>query len=194
MCPHHWSIHDPLSCIWSFLITVSSVHWTFLVAQMVKNPPANAGNPGLDPWVRKILWRRKWQPTPVFLPGEFHEQRSLTGHSPWSHRVRHDWATNRLSRDWAIYRFLLLCLTLPVIFTPRAELPSIRWQAAVNHTAGLQVPALRGPVFFYCMFPSSDIQRFCHSSENLLCAPWTQKLSFGRTGLNLTCGRGEAWT
>ena len=38
---------------------------------------------GFDPWVRKILWRRKWQPTPVFLPGEFHGQRSLVGYSPW---------------------------------------------------------------------------------------------------------------
>ena len=36
-----------------------------------------------DPWVRKIPWRRKWQPTPVFLPGEFHGQRSLAGYSPW---------------------------------------------------------------------------------------------------------------
>ena len=36
-----------------------------------------------DPWVRKFSWRRKWQPTPVFLPGEFHEQRSLAGYSPW---------------------------------------------------------------------------------------------------------------
>ena len=33
--------------------------------------------PGFDPWVRKILWRRKWQSTPVFLPGEFHGQRRL---------------------------------------------------------------------------------------------------------------------
>ena len=33
--------------------------------------------PGFDPWVRKIPWRRKWQPTPVFLPGESHGQRSL---------------------------------------------------------------------------------------------------------------------
>ena len=32
--------------------------------------------PGFDPWVRKILWKRKWQPTPVFLPGESHIQRS----------------------------------------------------------------------------------------------------------------------
>ena len=36
-----------------------------------------------DPWIRKIPWRRKWQPTPVFLPGEFHRQRSLAGYSPW---------------------------------------------------------------------------------------------------------------
>ena len=41
------------------------------------------GGPGFDPWVRKIPWRRKWQPTPVFLPGESHEWRSLVGYSPW---------------------------------------------------------------------------------------------------------------
>ena len=38
--------------------------------------------PGLDHWVEKILWRKTWQPTPVFLPGESHGQRSLAGHSP----------------------------------------------------------------------------------------------------------------
>ena len=39
-----------------------------------------------DHWVGKILWRRAWQPTPVFLPGDFHGQRSLVGYSPWSHK------------------------------------------------------------------------------------------------------------
>ena len=39
-----------------------------------------------DPWVRKIPWRRKWQPTPVILCGEFHEQRSLAGYNPWGHK------------------------------------------------------------------------------------------------------------
>ena len=38
---------------------------------------------GFDPWVRKILWRRKWQPTPVLLPGESHGQKSLVGYSLW---------------------------------------------------------------------------------------------------------------
>ncbi|KAB0344653.1 hypothetical protein FD754_021579 [Muntiacus muntjak] len=36
-----------------------------------------------DPWIAWIPWRRRWQPTPVILPGEFHEQRSLAGYSPW---------------------------------------------------------------------------------------------------------------
>ena len=37
---------------------------------------------GLDPWVGKIPWRRAWQPTPAFLPGDSHGQRSLVGYSP----------------------------------------------------------------------------------------------------------------
>jgi len=52
---------------------------TSLVAQMVKVSAYNAG----DPWVGKIPWRRKWQPTPIFLPGKSHGQRSLAGYSPW---------------------------------------------------------------------------------------------------------------
>ena len=39
-----------------------------------------------DPWVGKIPWRRAWQPTPVFLPGESHGQRNLVGYSPLSHK------------------------------------------------------------------------------------------------------------
>ena len=39
-----------------------------------------------DPWLSKIPWRRKWQPAPVFLPGKFHEYRSLVGYSPWGHK------------------------------------------------------------------------------------------------------------
>ena len=51
---------------------------------MVKNLPANAGDKSgeLESWVRKIPWSRAWQPTPVFLPGKSHEQRTLVDHSP----------------------------------------------------------------------------------------------------------------
>ena len=40
-----------------------------------------------DPWVRKIPWRRAWQPAPVFLPGESHGQRNLVGYSPWGRKI-----------------------------------------------------------------------------------------------------------
>ena len=50
----------------------------FPVAAMVKNLPW--GRPRFDPWVGKTPRRRVWLPTPIFLPEEFHEQRSLAGY------------------------------------------------------------------------------------------------------------------
>ena len=44
------------------------------------------GRPGFNPWVGKIPWRKKWQPTPVLLPGKSHGQRGLVGYSPWGHK------------------------------------------------------------------------------------------------------------
>jgi len=52
----------------------------FPVAQMVKNLPAMQETQVA--WVGKIPWRREWQPTPIFLPREFHGQRNLVGYSP----------------------------------------------------------------------------------------------------------------
>ena len=52
---------------------------------MVKNPPAMQ-EMQFDPRVGKIPWRRAWQPTPVFLPGESHGQRSLVGYSPCGYK------------------------------------------------------------------------------------------------------------
>ena len=57
-----------------------------LVAQMVKNPPANAGDPASIRESGNFPGEREWQPTPVFLPGESHGQRSLAGYSPWGHK------------------------------------------------------------------------------------------------------------
>ena len=51
---------------------------------VIKNLPANARDTGFDPWVKKIPWSGKWQPTPVFLPGKLLGQRSLVGYGPWA--------------------------------------------------------------------------------------------------------------
>ena len=55
---------------------------THLPMQETKDPRVSS----LCPWVGKIPWRRAWRPTPVFLPGESHGQRSLVGYSPWGCR------------------------------------------------------------------------------------------------------------
>ena len=55
-----------------------------------KEPTFQCRKHGFDPWVGQIPWRRKWHPTPVFLPGEFHGQRILVGYSPWGCRVSHN--------------------------------------------------------------------------------------------------------
>ena len=59
-------------------------------------------------WVRKIPWRRKWQPTPVFLPGESHGQRSLEGCSPWG--CKESDTTERLSTALHCSLFLYILL------------------------------------------------------------------------------------
>ena len=67
----------------------SCLSFSFLTLSLFTSPHLKKWNlrrPRFDPWVRKIPWRREWQPTPVFLPGEFHEQRSLAGYSPWGHK------------------------------------------------------------------------------------------------------------
>ena len=61
---------------------------------------ANAGDMGSIPGLGWFPWRRKWQPTPVLLPGKAHGQRSLEGCSQWGcKRVRHSWATKQQQQE-----------------------------------------------------------------------------------------------
>ena len=83
-----------LSKIWGWLSCLIMAHVSYgVVAKLLGFPGWLSGKEpacqvrrhrrcGLDPWVRKIFWRRKWQPILVFLPGESRGQRSLTGYSP----------------------------------------------------------------------------------------------------------------
>ena len=57
--------------------------WGFPGGTSDKKPSWQCRRPGFNPWVGKIPWRKAWQPTPVFLPGESHGQRSLAGYSAW---------------------------------------------------------------------------------------------------------------
>ena len=78
---------------------------SFPSGTVVKRPPAmqeTSRRHRFDPWVEKIPWRRKWQPTPVFLPGKSHGHKSLAGYSPWGCRVRHNWACTQCNEKQAL--------------------------------------------------------------------------------------------
>ena len=63
-----------------------TINWGFPGGASGKEPACQCRRHkrcGLDPWVRKILWKRAWQPTPVFLPGASHGKRSPADYSPW---------------------------------------------------------------------------------------------------------------
>ena len=73
------------------------------------NTGATGGSGSIPAWVRKILWRRVWQPTPVFLPGECHGQRSLVGYNPWGRiRVGHNWSDLARSQRERLRRIVKL--------------------------------------------------------------------------------------
>ena len=73
-------------------------------------------------WVAKTPWRRKWHPTPVFLPGKSHGQRSLEGYSPMgSQRVGHDWATKRLSTHTHLPSYWIVLISVLSVFYIQAH-------------------------------------------------------------------------
>ena len=80
---------------------------------VVKNLPAKQ-EMRVPPLGQEAPWRRKWPPTPVFLPGESHGQRSLQGYSPWGHRrVWYDSATKQ--QEQLAYGVVLILLYSRVI-------------------------------------------------------------------------------
>ena len=91
------------------------------------------GRPRFNPWVGKILWRRKWQPPPVLLPGKPHGWRSLVGYSPWGHKEsdtterlhHHHQSLLRLMSIESVMPPNRLILRHPVLLLP-SIFPSIR--------------------------------------------------------------------
>ena len=79
---------------WDLLVSSSSHRLPWELSS--KAPACQCRRRKFNPWVGKMPWRRKWQPTPVFLPGKSHGQRSLVGDSPQGcKRVEHNSATKQ---------------------------------------------------------------------------------------------------
>ena len=109
----------------------SELIWASLVAQMVKD--LQCRRPGFDPWVGKIPWRREWLPTTVFLFGEFHEQRSQVGFSPWTQKESD--TTHRLTNRTVVSQsgFSGPILCFPIFYflppTQHSTIQSSLWMA-----------------------------------------------------------------
>ena len=79
-----WQIErEKVEAVTDFIFSGSKITRGFSGGSDGKNVYLQCGRPGFNSWVRKIPWRRKWQPTPVLLPGKFHGWRSLVGYSQW---------------------------------------------------------------------------------------------------------------
>ena len=85
--------------ILSMILAEGLLYVAFIMLRWLsgKNPPAKTRNAGyavlVHLWVGKISWRKRWQPTPVFLPRKSYGQRRLVGYSPWGcKKLEHGWA------------------------------------------------------------------------------------------------------
>ena len=135
--------------------------WASQVVLVVKNPPADVRDlrHGFDPWDGKIPWRRAWQPTPAFLPGESHRQRSPVGYSPYSHT---EWDTTEatlqqhyLSRKWWTAEFHVCQNSFTSKPAKKQDLGYLAFrflELETDRWYGLDVPDL---VIIYLVFHSS---------------------------------------
>ena len=107
-----------LQCIYTYVLSYAALshfsHLTLCDRMRLKEPTCQCRRHKrciFDPWVRKIPWRRKWHPTPVFLPGKSHGQRTLAGYSPCGHTELDDWSDLAQHRTAHMYTYIGVLLS-----------------------------------------------------------------------------------
>ena len=133
-----------------------------------KESTCQCRRPGFDPWVRKIPWRRKWQPTPVFLPGESPRQKSLVGYSPRGHKKSgtiellsvqpHRMKTQLLCIERCAERDALPGIAHMIVGTGQASLKAIRQATRTSRLQTLRQEPILQSAGEIC---SSEKHQFC---------------------------------
>ena len=120
---------------------------------------------GFNPWVGKIFWRRVWQPTPVFLPGESHRPRNLVGCSPWGRKKSDMTEATQYAhtRSYAITKIPLLRRNWTLILGGKNDFHSFLEKEGMDHMVCFITSLLGGTYFAY---PSNALAflslfRFC---------------------------------
>ena len=153
-----------------------------------ENPPANGWRCEFNPWVGKIPWRREWPPTPVFLLGESHEQRSLVGCSPRDHKELD--TTEQLKNNSSVRYGLAFMFSWSLLNNPhthRFEMAYLTPPAQMMHAWGsfwcsapqtsLSTVELASHCFGYCTFKSClsvQMSHMCIPGISLFPAVWPQ--------------------
>ena len=122
-----------------------------------------------DPWVRKIRWRRRWQPTPGFLPGKSRRQRSLVGYSPWG--CKESDTTERLNNKPSLHPLWLgsiVCVNC--LWTPRFGI----WRGVAPAALPSFLLQVSSPSSFRGHFWKPSFSGFLFSLDkiDLLCLCW----------------------
>ena len=146
-----------ISCMCTFSWTISPLFWR-VACQWRRHRRR-----GFDPWVRNIPWRRKLQPTPVFLPGESHGQRSLVRYGPWG--------CKQLDTTEHTCTHILQILFFALTSMPEKSLPmgSCTSSSFFLHLHGT---SLRGCTIDWDMLLRGHLDRFqCFAVANNTCIP-----------------------
>ena len=106
----------------------STFHQSFPGGSDSKESACNGGRPEFNPWVGKIPWRREGLPTPIFVPREFHGQRSQAGYSPMCHKEQTQ--LSDFHSPW------LYCSVLPIVLLSLL-LHSVGWTLTAHMTTGI---------------------------------------------------------
>ena len=103
------------SCFFVYGSLSFASSWASPVTNWVQNLPAMQEMQKIGVWSlgQENPLKRKWQPTPVFLPGKFHEQRNLMGYNPLGHkRVGLDWVTKATTKKFNLGMTVITCLQI----------------------------------------------------------------------------------
>ena len=114
-----WSTCNKISLTW--VIGTWMFYYSLWFAE------CSCGRPEFNPWVQKMPWRREWQPTPVFLPGESHGMWSLVGFSPWGHQESD--TTERLTLSLSLWYFN----GFKMLWYENLNYPNKQWKSIFQH-------------------------------------------------------------
>ena len=132
------------------------------MALVIKNPPAKAGDKSSIPGSGLTLWRSAWQRTPVFLPGEFHGQRSLVDYCPWgwkeSDRLK-QLSTHSLCKVTVIQKYFVSHTKKFIDFIPEIWIKQNIYTDKVNSIPGYLFIALEGKLLRREMKNKSFLQK-----------------------------------